>query len=77
MSQLEHTIIEVKSDLDLLGKLLDEDISSNLNSNFKNFTYDGAAESIDIFEKLQDQYYMDYYPYQEEVKKLLIPIIRA
>lgn len=77
MSQLEHTVIEVKSDLKLLGDLLDKDISSNLESNFKNFTYDTLQESIDIFQKLQDQYYNEYYSYQKEIKELLIPIIKA
>lgn len=77
MSQLEHTVIEVKSDLKLLGDLLEGDAPLKLKSTFKNFTYDGTKESIDIFQKLEDQYYKDYVPYQEEVKKLLIPIIKA
>lgn len=77
MSKLKHTVIEIESDLKLLDDLLEKDISSNLNSTFKNFTYDETKESIDIFQKLQEEYEILFLPYQRNVKKLLIPIIKA
>ncbi|MCL6248422.1 hypothetical protein M5F00_11190 [Acinetobacter sp. ANC 4945] len=77
IKKLQQMVFSMKLELELLEDLLGKRITNNMKNEFENFELPNTQSSLDIFDNIYSQYDTAYMPYECELKKLLIKIIKA